>query len=51
MNREDDRSYYARRAQQERKRADAAPDPAVRGVHRKLAAEYERRAEPAPVTR
>ena len=33
--------YYARRARQERERVQCATDPAVRMVHRQLAATYE----------
>lgn len=43
MNREDDELYYARRAKQERERAERAADSAISSVHRTLAAEYERR--------
>ena len=43
MNREDDELYYARRARQERERAERAVDAGISSVHRTLAAEYERR--------
>lgn len=47
-----DLAYFARRAKQERERAEVAPEPAARRVHLELADEYDRRAqgqEPRPV--
>jgi hypothetical protein len=38
------RSYYARRAEEERARAMEATDDSARHAHFELAAEYERRA-------
>ncbi|RYD64381.1 MAG: hypothetical protein EOP58_09655 [Sphingomonadales bacterium] len=43
MDRDDDSTFFIRRAHQERERAEAASDPAIASVHRTLAAEYERR--------
>lgn len=40
----EDRIYYARRAMQERQRAETSADQAVRCVHVALAEEYEQRA-------
>jgi len=47
-----DLAYFAKRAAQERKIAEASPDAAARRAHLELADEYERRAqghEPRPV--
>jgi len=46
MNREEDRIYFTRRAQQERTRAEQCANPAIGRVHGMLAAEYERRIAP-----
>lgn len=42
---EQDRQYFARRAEVSRENAEAATDLAVRRIHLDLAEEYERRAE------
>jgi len=38
---EDDLDYFIRRANEERQRADASPQPAIAQIHRELAAHYE----------
>lgn len=45
MQQENDQAYYARRAQQERERADTSPDSSAALVHHLLANAYERRLE------
>lgn len=44
----EDRIYYARRAMQERDRAECSGEAAIASVHRKLAEEYEGRARGLP---
>jgi len=39
----DDQVYFARRAVEERRRADIAADSAIATAHLRMAAEYERR--------
>ncbi len=41
---EQDRAYFARRAEQARAKAASATDAAVRQIHNAMAAEYDRRA-------
>ncbi len=43
MNRESDRAYFARRAREERERAENAPDPPRYRKHLDFAHAYERR--------
>ncbi|RYE04446.1 MAG: hypothetical protein EOP61_00550 [Sphingomonadales bacterium] len=43
MTSSDDHSYFARRAEQERRLAENAADSAIATTHSRLAAEYERR--------
>ena len=45
MQQDNDQAYYARRAQQERERADTSPDSSAALVHHLLANAYERRLE------
>ena len=51
---EQDRAYFARRAEECRRKEQAAIDPAIKRVHCQMAEEYERRAlgeEPRTVLR
>lgn len=43
MDRPDESTYFARRAEQERERARQATDATVASVHQSMASEYERR--------
>ena len=45
MQREDDLSYFERRAHEERARAENAPDPMRYRLHTDFAREYERRVQ------
>ena len=39
-----DRAYFAKRAAECRAKESTATDPGIRGIHREMAEEYERRA-------